>query len=512
MTTDDFVAGLEEAARNPDWRAMLQCGDKGPRANLFNVMMALRHCPDLKGAVRLNSFRLETDVTAPLPWDDKVGREWTRFDDLHFTEWLQSKGIGVKTGEAAEGIEAIASESAYHPVRDWLEGLEWDGVERVRDWLTTYLGCEPLPYYTSEVGQRWLLSAIARIFKPGCKADHCLVLEGDQGKGKSTALRTLFGNEWFTDEIADLGGKDAAMQTRGVWLIELGELEHLSRQEVGRVKAFLSRTVDRFRPPYGRRLIMAPRECVFAGTVNDRQYLKDETGNRRFWPVRVGRVDLKAIIRDRAQLWAEALHLYRGGASWWLNSLDLVDAAREEQEARCSVDPWADRIADYVADKGETFVGQLLVDGVSKKLSECTRADEMRVAKIMQQLGWIRARQKGPQRRWCYQRTTDAEPPAEPPINPSPAAGPVGGSQAPPPPDPWRELVSRHVAGLSEVTVDALLKLVVGGKPEDWTRAQQSRLGKVMTALHWEPSSRTGLSRREAYRRTADAGPPETGG
>lgn len=415
MSNDKVVRLMDDAARSPEWRSLLQVNDRGtPRPNLFNALVALRHCPSLQGRVRLNSFRLETDVVAPLPWNNETGREWTRSDDLHFTEWLQAAGINVKVGEAADAVEAIAAENQFHPVRDWLDGLEWDGVKRVGTWLTYYLGVER-SVYSEAVGQRWLLSAVARIIRPGCKADHCLVLEGDQGRGKSSALRALVGDEWFTDEIGDLGGKDAAMQTRGIWLIELGELEHLSRQEVGRVKAFLSRATDRFRPPYGRRLIVAPRECVFAGTVNDRQYLKDETGNRRFWPVRVGpSIDLAAIRAERAQLWAEAVQLYRGGASWWLNSRELVGLAQDEQEARCSVDPWVEKVTEFVADKGEVTVAQVLTQGVSKRLAECTRADEMRVAKIMQALFWERRRSTRGGRSYSYQRTADAGPPDAP--------------------------------------------------------------------------------------------------
>jgi predicted P-loop ATPase len=410
MIGDDFVDQLDRAARSPDWRSTLICGDNGPKANLYNVLMALRHCPDLKGTIRLNAFRLEIDVVAPLPWDDRIGREWSRHDDLHLTEWLQHHGIGVKVGDTADGVEAVAAESKYHPVRDWLEGLAWDGQPRVRTWLTYYLGVEDGDY-SQAVGARWLISAVARVMRPGCKADHCLVLEGDQGRGKSSALRILVGDDWFTDELADLGSKDAAMQTRGVWVVELAELEHLSRGEVGRIKAFLTRTVDRYRPPYGRRLVMAPRECVFAGTVNDRQYLKDETGNRRFWPVRVGQsIDLAALRHDREQIWAEAVQLWRDGVRWWLEGRSLVELAREEQEGRASVDPWGDKVADHVADKGEVTVASILTEGVGKRLGECTRADEMRIAKIMQQLGWRRGRQSQPPRRWCYLRTADAGP------------------------------------------------------------------------------------------------------
>lgn len=371
MSSDKVVRLLDEAARTPEWRSLLQVNERGtPRPNLLNVLIALRHCPSLQGRVRLNGFRLETDIVAPLPWNDAVGREWTRADDLHLTEWLQAAGINVKVSEAADAVEAIAAEHQYHPVRDWLEGLAWDGTPRVGSWLTYYLGVER-SVYSEAVGQRWLLSAVARIMRPGCKADHCLVLEGEQGRGKSSALKALFGEDWFTDEIADLGGKDAAMQTRGVWLIELGELEHLSRQ-----------------------------------------YLKDETGNRRFWPVRVGpAIDLGAIRAEREQIWAEAMQLYRQGGIWWLNNRELIGLAQDQQEARCSVDPWAEKIGEYVADKGEVTVAQVLTQGVSKRIGECTRADEMRVAKIMQALFWERRRSTRGGRGYSYQRTADAGPP-----------------------------------------------------------------------------------------------------
>ena len=145
-------------------------------------------------------------------------------------------------------------------------------------WLSTYLGADDTEY-SRAVGSRWLISAVARIFRPGAKADCCLILEGPQGIRKSTALRTVAG-EYFTDELADLGSKDAAMQTRGVWIIELSELDNLSHAEVARIKAFMSRTTDRFRPPYGMRLVESPRQCVFAGTVNHGTYLRDETGGQ----------------------------------------------------------------------------------------------------------------------------------------------------------------------------------------------------------------------------------------
>lgn len=199
-----------------------------------------------------------------------------------------------------------------------MKGLQSDSVERLDRWLSTYLGCEDTEY-SGAVGSRWLISAVTRIFHPGAKADCCLILEGPQSIRKSTALRTLAG-EYFTDELADLGSKDAAMQTRCGWIIELSELDSLSNSDVARIKAFMSRTTVRFRPPYGMRLVEWPRQCVFAGTVNQTTYLRDETGGRRFWPVAAGRIDIDALARDRDPLWAEAKARFDAGAAWWLET------------------------------------------------------------------------------------------------------------------------------------------------------------------------------------------------
>jgi predicted P-loop ATPase len=187
--------------------------------------------------------------------------------------------------------------------------------------------------YSRAVGSRWLVSAVARVLRPGAKADCCLILEGAQGIRKSTALRTLAG-EYFTNELADLGSKDAAMQTRAVWIIELSELDNLSHSEVARIKAFMSRTTDRFRPPYGMRLVELPRQCVFAGTVNHSTYLREETGGRRFWPGACGRIDVDGLARDRDQLWAEAKARFDAGVVWWLETVELVQMAADQQVDR----------------------------------------------------------------------------------------------------------------------------------------------------------------------------------
>jgi predicted P-loop ATPase len=270
---------------------------------LANAIAALRHAPEWGGVLAFNEFAFGTVALKPAPWGIVPRGEWTDNEDRLAAEWLQKQGILVSVDVAGQAAQTAARYHSIHPVKAYLHGLKWDGVQRVDTWLSAYVGAEGTEY-ASAVGSRWLISAVARIFRPGAKADCCLILEGPQGIRKSTALRTLAG-EFFTDELADLGSKDAAMQTRGVWIIELSELDSLSHSEVARIKAFMSRTTDRFRPPYGMRLVESPRQCVFAGTVNHSTYLPDETAGRRFLPITCGRIDVEALVRDRDQLWAE---------------------------------------------------------------------------------------------------------------------------------------------------------------------------------------------------------------
>jgi len=248
---------------------------------------------------------------------------------------------------------------------------------------------------------------VARIFEPGCKADCCLILEGDQGIKKSTALRVL-AQPWFTDEIADLGSKDAAMQTRGVWVIEIAELESLSRSDVGKIKAFMSRATDRFRPPYGKRLIESPRQCVFAGSVNHGTYLRDETGGRRFWPVecKAPAIDVDGLAECRDQLWAEATALYFDGKPWWLDSVALNREAASEQSDRYEGDPWDELILKWIEDRESVSIMDVLSVCLEKKKDTWTQWDKIRVARCLREQGWKRfnAGCRGA-REWRYQRS-----------------------------------------------------------------------------------------------------------
>jgi predicted P-loop ATPase len=259
--------------------------------------------------------------------------------------------------------------------------------------------------YARAVGARWLISGVARIYRPGVKADCCLILEGPQSTRKSTALKTLAG-PYFTDELADLGSKDSALLTRGVWIIELSELDTLSRSEVSRIKAFMSRTTDRFRPPYGKRLIESPRQCVFAGTVNHSAYLRDDTGGRRFWPVTCASIDIDRLARDRDQLWAEAKARFDAGADWWLETGELTVAAAQEQADRFDGDPWEEVLARWCENRSSISVSEVLSCCLDKPKAQWAQADKNRVARCFRTLGWERYRDRqGVTLEWRYRRT-----------------------------------------------------------------------------------------------------------
>lgn len=367
----------------------------GPKPILANAISALRHAPQWQSVLAFNEFTLTISLQKPAPWGGTGDRTWSDIDDIRTAEWLQHNGILVGTNHAGQSVQAVAEDRRFHPVREYLASLRWDQTERISSWLSLYLGVEPSTY-AAEAGRRWLIQAVARVHKPGCKADNCIILEGRQGLKKSMSLNYL-SEPWFTDEISELGTKDAAMQVAGVWVMELAELESLSRAEAGRIKAFMSRAADRFRPPYGHRVISAPRQSVFAGTVNGDSYLKDETGGRRFWPISCGEIAINDLKRDRDQLWAEAKAAFDAGAPWWFDTRELENAAEEEQEGRFDDDPWSDAIREYLeADRDFVTIGQVLVNCIGKPLGNQTQQDKNRVARCLRAAKWKRYRQRIP--------------------------------------------------------------------------------------------------------------------
>jgi predicted P-loop ATPase len=268
-------------------------------------------------------------------------------------------------------------------VRDHLDSLKWDGTVRIEAWLSRYLGVEDTPYVRA-VGPRFLILAVARIFDPGCQVDHMLVLEGDQGIQKSSALRAL-AQPWFSDRISKPGSKDSAMEVAGIWVIEWSELDALSKAGNSAIKSFVTRRHDRFRPPYGRHVVERPRQCVFAGTINPNGgYLNDPTGARRFWPVTCGVIDLQGLVRDRDHLWAEALVRFRAGNPWWLETPELEAMATAEQERRFRGDPWAERVGEWLAGRDEVSVSEVLTGVLGIPAGSQSHSAEIRVSRILQ--------------------------------------------------------------------------------------------------------------------------------
>jgi predicted P-loop ATPase len=408
----DRAAQVREAA---PWLDDLILGTNGPLDNVANVGIALAAEPMLGGAIHLDELR-GCPVVASTPW--RAGpsyREWTDTDDIALAEWLQLRGLNVKPTTCAAAVQYFAATRPIHPLRDHLDHPRWDGQARLDQWLIAYLGVADSPYARA-VGRAWMVQAVARVYRPGCKADHALILEGPQGAFKSTACAIMaIAPEFFADEIADLGSKDSAQDLRGKWIIEIGESSALRRSEVERVKAFISRTVDHYRPSYGRRSQDFPRSCVFIGTTNADTYLADETGGRRFWPVKVGTVDVECLRRDTAQLWAEAVCAFKAGEVWHLPR-DLEMRARDEQADRRIADPWEQAVITWAKDKpGPVTIGDALHYAVGLELGRRTQGDENRVARIFKAHGWERVQLRvAGERVWHYRRPSPVlEPTAE---------------------------------------------------------------------------------------------------
>lgn len=421
---------VRRAPVRPPWASLLRIDAGGtPERNEANVITALSLDAAFAGALVFDEFSQEIMVARALPWDPAgvpLPRPWGEADDVRCAEWLQRHEVNVPPVVVGRSVVAVARNVRVHPVRDYLEALAWDGTPRLDAWAVTYLGAEDTPLNRS-MASLWMVSAVARIMQPGCKADHMLILEGPQGIRKSTALKVLASEPWFTDELAELGSKDAAQQMRGVWIIEMAELDAIGQADVSRIKAFLSRTTDRYRPPYERYVVTVPRQCVFAGTVNPDTYLRDETGNRRFWPLRCGHIDLDGLRRDRDQLWAEAVARYRAGAPWWIEDRALVAEASAAQEARYQGDAWDARIERWLVSERkpvnvgvgqfedwqdryvpraqpltDVSIGEVLEQALGIEAAKWTRADQMRVGAFFRARKWVKYRTTTPPREWRY--------------------------------------------------------------------------------------------------------------
>jgi predicted P-loop ATPase len=398
-----------------DWRAALApCKSGGYIGDERNVLIALRTAPELAGLVQLNEFSLETELTRQAPWQSTKITCWSESDDTQLTAWLQAAGIKVRSrGAVADTVAVVARQHAYHPVRDYLQALRWDGEKRLQIWLAEYLNATASVEYLAAVGTRFLISAVARTMEPGCQADHVLVLEGNQGIGKTSAARALARRpEWFAGNLPDIHSKDAALQLAGRWIVEIAELKAIRNSQVEATKTFITETRDTFRPPYGRRTAQFPRQCVFIATTNESEYLRDRSGNRRYWPVRCTKVDVAALTRDCDQLYAEAVQLYRAGVAWHLTD-DEIRFALAEQQDRVHVTELEQDVLSYLdtVKDNEVTVRDVLMYGLRLEPDKPTYTETARklgpaVAEALERCGWRKVARvgKAENRRTLYRR------------------------------------------------------------------------------------------------------------
>jgi predicted P-loop ATPase len=344
----------------------------------------------------------------PEPPEGFVPRPMDDTDVGYLQEALQTWFPRLSKDCAHQACDMVAQERRYHPVRGYLESLVWDGKKRVATWLHRYMGAANNEY-TARIGEMFLISMVARVYRPGVQCDHMIVFEGEQGAMKTSACRVL-GGQWFSENLPELtAGTDISSHLKGKWLVEIDELGAMSRADVNRFKGFLSRTVERYRPKYGRKDVHEARQVVFAGTTNESAYLRDTTGNRRFWPVRTGVIDISALKRDRDMIFAEAVTLFRKGVQWWPNKDFENKLIQPEQDARLEADvidePIAELLAKVKAEGGSITLGEVAVRALGAETLRIGTGEQWQIRRAMQRLGWTSGKMDGKGRRvWVPKR------------------------------------------------------------------------------------------------------------
>jgi predicted P-loop ATPase len=356
--------------------------------------VVLENHPDVVDCFAYNEMSRTVMMARSIGGYPQERRVATDVDITDLQRWLQIDGnVRLSKETVAQAMERRAAASLYHPIRDRLASLRWDGKSRLQTWLPRYLGAEPGQYSTG-IGVMFIVSMVARIFKPGCKVDHMPVLEGSQGTMKSTACRVLAGGEYFSDNLPDLVNKDSSQHLRGKWLIEIAEMHTFDRAQTAHLKSFITRQEERYRPSYGRLEVFEPRQCVFVGTTNKDVYLHDETGARRFWPVKTGTIDIGGLERDRDQLLAEAVAKFNAGTQWWPEPAFERHHIKPQQEDRYEADAWEDRVREHVGQVARTTIEEV-ARAIGIEAQKIVTSDQRRIASILTILGWKRGKREG---------------------------------------------------------------------------------------------------------------------
>jgi hypothetical protein len=368
----------------------LDCDSRGmPHPNIANVKKVLAAHPEIISRVWYDEFHHRVYST----FFTEEPAEWTDRDDTNLCAWMQSalRIPKISIDVIKRSVEAIAHANPRHELREWLTSLQWDGTPRLETLLADAYGAEQNAY-TAAVGRCWMVSLIARAFLPGCQVDTIVVFEGAQGIRKSSSLSVL-GGKWYASLPDPFGSKDFLQSIDGVWLAEIPDMSSFRGRDIQHVKAIITTRVDRYRRSYGYRAESYPRQCVFVATANGSDWNQDPTGARRFWPVACTSVNIDYLTRQRQQILAEALELYRSGASWW----DVPDElAMAEQELRQEMDSWGETLENWCSFVGkdsltlnDIFEGPILIPIERRDM----RAQK-RVGTLLRRLGYGRTRRR----------------------------------------------------------------------------------------------------------------------
>lgn len=377
-----------------------------PMACPSNVALYLRYHKAWEGVLAYDELKETVVCKRPPPRSlvldepDRKPGDWSDVDAAATRSWFAMLPFGQAFQPSREAIDdaviQVAAADRFNPIADYLNSLKWDGVARLPALLGDYFAVER-SIYACEVGKRWMISAVARALQPGCQVDCVLILEGTTGAGKTSGLRALCPSpEWYSETPVTLGDRHGYEALRGKWIYVIDELDSVYRSAHTKTLNVITATEDNYLRPYGRSYQRFPRRCVFAGTTERTDWVRESTGIRRWWPVRVaGQVDREAIVRDRDQLWAEAVERYRAGEAWYANTPELVAICREQQGQRVEETEAADALQDEIQSwlSRQTVqrvkISQVLT-GLGIDVSRWDRATQMRTSKALQTIGWIK--------------------------------------------------------------------------------------------------------------------------
>ncbi len=416
----------------PDWRSRIVRNQYGkPKSTTFNVMLILEHDEHLAGLFWLDEFGNSIVLDRTPPWSGGTRDEFSEVDALELAAWLgapEHYELGVGVDLVLQCVEAMARRRKRHTVREYLGALVWDKTPRIERMFVDLFGADDTAYIRG-AALCFMVSAVSRILwadatqpTKGSKVDFMVVLEGGQGAGKTTAVLELFSASWYAEAMESPAHKDFYQTLRGRWVIEIGEMDSFAKADVSKVKQAITIRFDTYRPSYGRTARSFRRECVFVGTVNKDDYLRDETGARRFLPVKVGTsVCIARVVELRDQLWAEAVQLFKDGFKWWV----LPPDAEREQDARFQEDVWTQRIQAWIEGKAgdksyehlslsergkggeplEYSTAEICTYALHLDASRQDRSSATRVGSILLRLGCSKYKpQRLGQRIWVYYR------------------------------------------------------------------------------------------------------------